>query len=62
MVERITLYASEGMVVTDGTIYGDVITLAVGRNADDFYEITVEEFENIMSEKPEEDLDEIIIE
>lgn len=53
MTERITLYADEGKVVTDGTIYGDVITLAVGRSSDEFYEITEAEYEEISSKQKE---------
>ena len=45
---RKVLYADKGKVLTDGTIYGTTINLAEGRNADDFYEISTEEYSLIM--------------
>lgn len=50
-MERQTLIASDGMVLTDGEIYGKEIYLAEGVNADVFYEITDAEYEQIVSSK-----------
>lgn len=47
-ITRIKLTASKGMVLTDGEIYGVQIFLAEGQSADDFYEITKEEYEKII--------------
>ena len=48
MKTRKILYADEGMVLTDGTIYGTTIYLAEGRSAGEFYEISAEEYAAIM--------------
>ena len=48
---RTILTASEGMILTDGEIYGSKIFLAEGRNPADFYEISREEYERIMEEQ-----------
>ena len=45
---RKVLYADKGKVLTDGTIYGTTIYLAEGRSADEFYEISAEEYAAIM--------------
>jgi len=42
------LIASEGMILTDGAIYGKKIYLEIGRNPDVFYEITREEYEKML--------------
>ena len=55
MVERITLTADDGYVYTDGNIYGSTIYLAEGMSADDFKQITLEEYNEIMN-APEEEL------
>ena len=48
MKTRKVLYADKGKVLTNGTIYGTKIYLAEGRSADEFYEISAEEYAAIM--------------
>jgi hypothetical protein len=45
---RTKITASEGMVLTDGEIYGTEIFLAEGMNAETFREIPVDKYEAIM--------------
>lgn len=45
------IVASEGMIMTDGEIYGTKIFLAEGRSAEEFYEIPREEYEKRMEEQ-----------
>ena len=45
------IVANEGMVFTNGEIYGSVIYLADGLSADGFYEITREEYEKTFEEQ-----------
>ncbi len=52
-MERIKLVAKEGKIFTNGEIYGSVIYLADGLSADGFYEITKEEYENILEREVE---------
>ena len=49
MNERKILKASEGHILTNGTVYGTEIWLAEGVSGDDFYEITLEEYEAIIN-------------
>ena len=51
MKKRIFLYADDGMVLTNGSIYTKNIQLAVGEMGDDFYEITDDEYKKIVEEK-----------
>ena len=54
MKQRITLYADDGMVLTDGTHYGTIIHLAVGADAEKYHEIIKEEYERILAEAESE--------
>lgn len=51
MREKIT--ASEGKILTNGEIYGKEIFLASGINPNDFYEITLNEYEKICEDESE---------
>ena len=51
MKTRIIIYADEGKVLTNGEIYGKQIYLAEGEAADSFYEITDEEYEEIINQE-----------
>lgn len=51
-IETLTiLKASEGMMLTDGKEYGSIIHLGKGRREEEFYEITMEEYEKIIEER-----------
>ena len=49
-MERIVLNAKNGMVMTNGEIYGKEIDLAEGVSADSFYEITEAEYAEAVKE------------
>ena len=53
-MERKILYANKGKILTDGNTYGTEIYLADGVDANAFYEITMEEYEAIMSKQEAE--------
>lgn len=48
---RVRLTASDGMILTDGVIYGRELFLATTANRDAFYEITQEEYEEKATEE-----------
>ena len=51
---RTILRADKGYIYTNGEIYGTKIYLAIGTNKKDFYQITLEEYEEIMKKQEEE--------
>lgn len=53
---KITIRAEEGMWLTDGENYGKTMDLGEGRSADDFSEITDEEYQEIMKAKEESEV------
>ena len=54
MKTRTIIYADEGMVLTDGTVYGKQIYLADGVGGEAFFEITDAEYEAILAVQSEE--------
>lgn len=59
-IMRIKLTASEGMVLTDGESYGKEVFLAEGADADEWHEITQEEYDELMKlEREPDDADSI---
>lgn len=50
MADRIILKVSDAKVFTDGNIYGKQIYLEEGMSAERFYEITDEEYEQIIND------------
>lgn len=49
------IVAAEGMILTDGEIYGTKIFLAEGRSSAEFHEITVEEYDRLMEQEEQAD-------
>ena len=47
-MERIKMIASEGMILTDGEIYGREIFLSIGDSTDRWTEITEAEYSEIL--------------
>jgi hypothetical protein len=56
MNERKPIIASEGMILTNGEIYGTKIYLADGVDVNSFYEITIEEYHRYLEEQDENNL------
>ena len=54
MRTMITLFADEGKILTNGTDYGTTISLAVGVDASEYYEISIEEYEQLLATESEE--------
>ena len=47
------IVADDGMILTDGETYGKVIFLGAGRSADEFHEITEEEYNKLQEDNNE---------
>lgn len=56
MKTRTILYADEGKILTDGEIYGRQIFLAEGKSALSFYEITEDEYAQILEAEEKNNL------
>ena len=50
-ITRVKLTASEGMILTDGEVYGTDIFLAEGMPEEGFYEIPIAEYEAKQAEE-----------
>ena len=57
MKTRVVIYADEGKVLTNGKTYGTQIFLAEGEDVDKYYEISKEEYEEIITIETEENSD-----
>lgn len=58
-IETITLKilkASDGMILTDGKEYGSIIHIGQGRKEEEFYEITKEEYDEMLRANMPEDI------
>lgn len=53
-ITRIKITASEGMVLTNGTTYGTIIFLSEDQTGDEYYEITQEEYQEILTKEAPE--------
>lgn len=52
-MSRKIITASEGMILTNGTLYGRRIALGDWDSAENYHEITIEEYERILAEQEE---------
>lgn len=53
MTTRQILYADEGKVLTNGEAYGKILYLAIDEDPNNWYEITEEEYNEIVNEENE---------
>lgn len=56
-MNRKILTAEEGMVLTNGTVYGKVIYLAIGADESEYYSITEAEYKEITSSEQADEAD-----
>ena len=49
-MERGKLIANEGMILTNGDVYGKIVFLAAEDQPENWYEITLEEYEKTQAE------------
>ena len=54
IITSVKLIASKGMVLTNGEAYGTIIYLGINDDADNWHEITDEEYEEIQKAEIEE--------
>lgn len=54
MRKMTTLFADEGMILTDGENYGTTVSLAEGETGENYREITKEEYEAKIREEEKE--------
>lgn len=50
------LEAHPGKVLTNGEIYGEVIYLGINDSAANYYEITIEEYQEILNAQPQPEI------
>lgn len=53
-ITQIILKADEGKILTNGETYGTTVVLPETANADDWHEITAEEYEEKIAEEEDE--------
>lgn len=53
MKQRITIYADEGMMLTDGEHFGKIVHLEIGADASAWHEITMEEYATLTEQEEE---------
>ena len=56
MKQRITLYAEDGMVLTDGEHFGRTVHLAVGADTSKWHEITEAEYQETYARSISEEM------
>ncbi len=54
-MKRIELIADEGMVYTNGEMYGAIIYPAEGLDINTFYQIPIEEYRRIINEQEQDE-------
>lgn len=56
-MNRKILKADDGKVLTNGTVYGKVIYLAIGADESEYYSITDAEYQEIMNSEQADEAD-----